>query len=122
MSVKVGQAAEAPSFPKAARELLGNTQLRHNVRHATDVIRARRAHAVAETPDWQQLRDSARAIKDHVLRHLDSLPGAVRNGLHRRRREGALGARRGRGQQHRHRHHPLARRTRSHQGEDHDLG
>ena len=70
MSSKVGQSAKAPSFAKAARGLLGNTQLRHNVRHATDVIRARRAGAVAETPDWQQLRDSARAIKDHVLRHL----------------------------------------------------
>ena len=72
MSVKVGQAAEAPSFAKAARGMLGNTQLRHNVRNATDVIRARRAHAVAETLDWQQLRDSARAIKDHVLRHLEA--------------------------------------------------
>ncbi len=70
MSVKVGQAADAPSFAKAARGMLGNTQIRHNVRHATDVIRARRARAVADTPDWQQLRDSARAIKDHVLRHL----------------------------------------------------
>jgi len=72
MNVKVGQAAEAPSFAKASRELLGNTQLRHNVRHATDMIRARRASVVAETPDWQQLRDSARAIKDHVLRHLEA--------------------------------------------------
>jgi L-lactate dehydrogenase complex protein LldF len=72
MTVKVGQAAEAPSFAKAARELLGNTQLRHNVRHATDMIRARRGSVVAETPDWQQLRDSARAIKDHVLRHLEA--------------------------------------------------
>jgi L-lactate dehydrogenase complex protein LldF len=72
MSVKVGQAAGAPSFAKAARGMLGNTQLRHNVRNATDVIRARRAHAVAETLDWQQLRDSARAIKDHVLRNLEA--------------------------------------------------
>jgi L-lactate dehydrogenase complex protein LldF len=71
MSVKVGQAAGAPTFAEAARGLLGDTQLRHNVRHATDVIRARRGHVVGETPDWQQLRDSARAIKDHVLRHLE---------------------------------------------------
>jgi len=72
MSVRVGKAAEAPTFAQAARGMLGNAQLRHNVRHATDVIRARRAHAVGETADWQQLRDSARAIKDHVLRHLDT--------------------------------------------------
>jgi L-lactate dehydrogenase complex protein LldF len=71
MSIHVGQAAEAPDFPVAARELLGNQQLRRNVRHATDVIRAKRAKTVAETPDWQQLRDTARHIKDHVLANLD---------------------------------------------------
>ena len=70
MSVRVGKAAEAPPFAKAARAALSDTQLRHNVRHATEMIRARRAAAVAEMSDWQQLRDSARAIKDHVLRHL----------------------------------------------------
>jgi L-lactate dehydrogenase complex protein LldF len=71
MSVHVGQAAEAPDFPTAAHELLGNAQLRHNVRHATDVIRAKRGKVVAETPDWQELRDTARHIKDHVMAHLD---------------------------------------------------
>jgi len=72
MSVRVGKADRAPAFAGAARRLMGDTQLRHNVRNATDVIRARRAHAVAETLDWQQLRDSARAIKDHVLRNLEA--------------------------------------------------
>jgi L-lactate dehydrogenase complex protein LldF len=71
MSVHVGQAAEAPAFPVAARKLLGNAQLRRNVRHATDVIRAKRAKVVAEAPDWQELRDSARHLKDHVLANLD---------------------------------------------------
>jgi L-lactate dehydrogenase complex protein LldF len=71
MSVHVGQAAEAPSFSKAAKELLQNQQLRRNVRHATEVIRNKRSKVVAETPDWQELRDAARRIKDHVLRHLD---------------------------------------------------
>jgi L-lactate dehydrogenase complex protein LldF len=71
MSVRVGQAAQAPSFSKAAKQLLGDTQLRHNVRHATGVIRNKRAKVVGETPDWQALRDSANEIKDHVLRHLE---------------------------------------------------
>ena len=70
MSVHVGHAAEAPSFPDAAHKLLGDTQLRHNVRHATDVIRNKRAKVVGETPDWEALRTSAKGIKDHVLRHL----------------------------------------------------
>ena len=70
MTIRVGKAADAPSFPDAARKLVGNTQLRHNVRHATDVIRNKRARVVAEMPDWQELRDTAHAIKEHTLRHL----------------------------------------------------
>ena len=71
MSTYVGEAAVAPSFPTAAKELIADTQLRHNVRHATDVIRHKRGKVVAELPDWQELRDSAHEIKQHVLRHLD---------------------------------------------------
>ena len=71
MSVRVGEAAQAPAFPVAAKELLQNQQLRRNVRHATEVIRNKRARVVAETPDWQELREAARRIKNHVLRHLD---------------------------------------------------
>jgi L-lactate dehydrogenase complex protein LldF len=67
----VGHAADAPKFPAAAKKLIGNTQLRHNVRHATDVIRNKRAKVVAEVPDWEQLRQSAHEIKQHTLRHLD---------------------------------------------------
>jgi L-lactate dehydrogenase complex protein LldF len=72
MSIRVADAARAPDFPTAAQRLLSDSQLRQNVRHATGVIQAKRDRAVAELPDWQPLRDSARAIKDHVLRHLDS--------------------------------------------------
>jgi L-lactate dehydrogenase complex protein LldF len=71
LSVHVGEAAEAPKFPAAAKKLIGDTQLRHNVRHATDVIRNKRAKVVAEVADWQQLRDSAHHIKQHTLRYLD---------------------------------------------------
>jgi L-lactate dehydrogenase complex protein LldF len=60
-----------PPFPEAARIALGNAQLRHNLGHATHAIRARRAAAVAELPDWQELREAGRAIKERVLRHLD---------------------------------------------------
>jgi L-lactate dehydrogenase complex protein LldF len=60
-----------PPFPEAARAALGNAQLRHNLGHATHTIRAKRALAVAELPDWQELREAGRAIKERVLRHLD---------------------------------------------------
>lgn len=71
MSVRVGQAAQAPSFPTAAKELITESQLRRNVRRATDVIRTKRGRVVGEMPDWEQLRTSAQAIKAHTLRNLD---------------------------------------------------
>lgn len=71
MSVRVGEAGHAPPFPQAARALLGNAQLRHNVHHATDVIRGKRAKVVSEMPDWEQLRESGWQIKRHTLRYLD---------------------------------------------------
>ena len=71
MTGSVGHAAEAPDFPAAAKQLLQDTQLRRNVRHATDVIRAKRGRMVDETPDWEELREAGRAIKEHTLRNLD---------------------------------------------------
>jgi L-lactate dehydrogenase complex protein LldF len=59
------------SFPEAARTALANTQLRHNLGHATQAIRARRAQVVGEVPDWEELREAGRALKERVLRHLD---------------------------------------------------
>ena len=62
----------APAFPKAAKVLLQDTQLRANVRRATDTIQAKRRRLVEEKHDWQQLRESARQIRAHVLAHLDA--------------------------------------------------
>src|SRR6202046_5014361 len=50
---------------------MGNTQLRKNVRHATDVIQAKRARVVGEMPDWQALREAGKQIREHTMRHLD---------------------------------------------------
>ena len=71
MSVRVGDAADAPSFQRAALPLLDDAQLRSNVRHATNVITLKRAGVVNEQHDWQQLRSAASAIKAHTLRYLD---------------------------------------------------
>jgi L-lactate dehydrogenase complex protein LldF len=59
------------TFPDAARDALGNTQLRRNLGNATATIRAKRAGVVAELPDWEQLRAAGAAIKDETLAHLD---------------------------------------------------
>ncbi len=61
----------ADGFPAAARGALADSQLRHNLRHATHAIRDKRADAVAELDDWEALRESGRQIKRHALRHLD---------------------------------------------------
>ena len=61
----------SPTFPIAARGMLGDTQLRKNVRHATEVIQNKRARVVAEMPDWQQLRESGRQIREHAMANLD---------------------------------------------------
>jgi L-lactate dehydrogenase complex protein LldF len=61
----------APTFPMAARAAMGDTQLRQNVRHATDVIQAKRARVVAEMPDWQELREAGKQIRQHTMEYLD---------------------------------------------------
>jgi L-lactate dehydrogenase complex protein LldF len=61
-----------PPFPEAARSAVEDSQLRHNLTHATHTIRAKRARAVAELADWEQLRQAAKAIKDHTLANLDT--------------------------------------------------
>jgi L-lactate dehydrogenase complex protein LldF len=60
-----------PVFEKNAPKALGNTQLRRNMGKATQTIRGKRAAVVHEMPDWEELREAGRAIKDQTLRHLD---------------------------------------------------
>jgi L-lactate dehydrogenase complex protein LldF len=62
----------SPTFPAAARDALGDAQLRGNLAHATATIRTKRADAVAELPDWERLRAAGQAIKDDVLSNLDT--------------------------------------------------
>ena len=60
-----------PPFEESARESLSNAQLRRNLGKATRTIRERRAEAVGEMPDWEELREAGRALKERVARHLD---------------------------------------------------
>src|SRR5277367_4248653 len=55
----------------AARAAMKDGQLRRNVRHATDVIQAKRARVVAEMPDWQELREAGKQIRQHTMEHVD---------------------------------------------------
>ncbi|MGI5404764.1 LutB/LldF family L-lactate oxidation iron-sulfur protein [Streptomyces sp. CA-135486] len=60
-----------PAFPSAAKSALADAQLRRNLAHATGTIRQKRADAVGELADWEELREAGRAIKERTLRHLD---------------------------------------------------
>ena len=60
------------SFPKAASVSLRDSQLRRNLAKATGTIRAKRASVVGEVPDWAELREAGRALKDSALASLDS--------------------------------------------------
>ena len=66
-----------PAFPQAARAALGDTQLRHNLAHATRTIRDKRAAVVAEVAEWEDLRVAGAAVKEAALRdlatHLETL-------------------------------------------------
>lgn len=60
-----------PAFPEAARAALADTQLRHNLAHATRTIRGKRASVVGEVDDWESLRLAGAAVKDRALGDLD---------------------------------------------------
>lgn len=60
-----------PAFPTAARAALADTQLRHNLAHATGTIRAKRSAVVGEVENWEDLRLAGAAVKDRALRSLD---------------------------------------------------
>ena len=62
--------ARVPTFQVAAKGLMTDTQLRKNVKHATEVIQNKRRIVVDEMPDWQALRESGRQIKAHTLANL----------------------------------------------------
>ncbi len=62
---------KTPTFEETARASLNDAQLRHNIGQATRAIREKRAAAVEELPDWQELREAGRALKERTLRHLD---------------------------------------------------
>jgi L-lactate dehydrogenase complex protein LldF len=63
--------SHAGGFPDAARAALGDAQLRRNLRHATHAIRDKRARAVDELENWEDLREAGRQIKRETIRHLD---------------------------------------------------
>jgi len=59
------------TFDSNARDALEDRTLRSALRQATSLFGERRSGAIAEVPNWEELRSHARAIKDDVLANLD---------------------------------------------------
>ena len=59
------------TFAANARAALDDATLRGALRRATDTFAERRAAALAGVPEWEALREEARAIKAHTLARLD---------------------------------------------------
>src|ERR1044072_1112808 len=59
------------TFRENANAALADAQLRGALKNATSLFGDRRRIAAASLPNWEDLRDQARAIKDEVLSHLD---------------------------------------------------
>ena len=73
MSASASRDAPRLPFERASRAALEDELTRANVLRATTTIRARRAAVVAETPDWERLRDAGAAIRRRSLLRLDEL-------------------------------------------------
>lgn len=61
----------SPAFKENARQALADPQLQKAMLHVRSGFIDKRQHAVDALPEFEALRESARAIKDHTLAHLD---------------------------------------------------
>ncbi len=62
---------QARDFDRLAQDALTDATQRGAIGKATDTIRSRRGAAVDQLPEWEELRERARAIKAHTLAKLD---------------------------------------------------
>jgi L-lactate dehydrogenase complex protein LldF len=61
----------AHAFPENARAALADARLRKALGTMKSGFQGNRAAAIARMPEWEELREEGRRIKDHVLAHLD---------------------------------------------------
>ncbi len=61
----------SPGFKQNATRALGDEQLQKALGHVRSNFIDKRAAAAAALPEFEALRDNAKAIKDHVLENLD---------------------------------------------------
>src|ERR671936_3065311 len=61
----------SPRFKENAREALADANLQQALKFVEVNFIARRREVAERLPEFDALRDAARAIKDHTLAHLD---------------------------------------------------
>ena len=61
----------SPAFKENAHRALNDAQLQRAMQHVRGRFIDKRAAAIDALPEFQQLRESARDIKNHTLAHLD---------------------------------------------------
>ena len=59
------------TFDQNAREALADEHLRGALKRATERFSEKRKEAVLERPDWEEMREEARCIKEETLTQLD---------------------------------------------------
>ena len=62
---------QSPQFKEKARKAMADEQLQRAMGKAKVGFVSKRRKAVDALPEFDELRSSARAIKDHTLEHLD---------------------------------------------------
>ncbi len=63
--------ATSHAFKQNAHEALHDVVLQRALLNLKAGFQDRRAHTVAQLPEWEALRERGKAIKDHTLAHLD---------------------------------------------------
>src|ERR1700761_6930745 len=63
--------ATSPAFKQNAHQALGDAGLQKALARSGPSFIGRRSAAVANLPEFEQLRDTARDIKNHALANLD---------------------------------------------------
>ena len=109
--------ATSPAFKENAHRALGDAGLQKALARSGPSFIARRAAAVAALPEFEQLRDTARDIKNHTLAHLDFYLEEYEAKLDRRPGETALVRHRGRSPRRRAGDLPRRQRPHRHQGQ-----
>ncbi len=65
------------NFRNKAAETMGDEQIQQSLEHVYTGFFKGRLEAAGDTPEWEELRDKGKSIKDHTIAHLDYYLGML---------------------------------------------